>query len=466
MYKLIFIFICYDKMNRTAIVFLSNDRTLSIEPCINAFLKNNSIREHLYCIHQESILEKVDDIKYISINPANYKYIEQVIDTQAYDYLVLLPNQYIIDRPLPILESIEILIEDICQVQWISESVPEKQIPPILHHPFFRYDSYKQIFMNPAQDRTMDNISYSDYIQKKYYTTFCIVPSIIDIRLPELKTHIPIFRNTYYQRIYDQLYLKNGVGSVCQNYDLSKNTVLSNIPPVLSSEVTVVTGFIRVNHASKKHKYDYVSCANKTLSLPNPMVIYISQDLYEQVKEIRKNLGLLEKTKIVILQVSDFYMYDQKHRLDQCCLKNRSPYNNSLYIMAVNSRYSYLEKAIRNNYFGTDYYAWVDFGLNHIVNMDVIEPITYNDPLRVKIAWIARKNLTYNHKCLGGGIYVAHRDTMNILCRLHDIEFRYNLSLGHCVNDDKTLFFIFMKYPELFDIYYSGYNCLYEKLYT
>jgi hypothetical protein len=98
--------------------------------------------------------------------------------------------------------------------------------------------------------------------------------------------------------------------------------------------------------------------------------------------------------------------------------------------------------------------------------MDMIRPITYNNPLRVRIAWIARKNLSYNHKCLGGGIFVAHKDTMKILCKLHDIEFKYNLYLGHCVNDDKTLFFIYLNYPELFDIYFSGYNCLYERMFT
>lgn len=452
-------------MNQTAFVFLSTDRSLTIEPCISSFLETHSVRENLYCIHQDPITEKHESVTYLLAPPNDYKYIEQLINTAKYDYLVLLPNQYLFTKPLPLLESIENLKDDICQIQWTSSSIPEKQIPPILHHPFFRYDSYKQIFSEQIGDRTMDAISYSDYISKKYYTTFSLVPSMIDIRLPELKSQLPLYSHTIYQRIYDQMYLKNGVGSICMDQKLVTHTSYSDIEPE-NKEVTVVTAFIRVNNASKKHKYDYVACAKKTLSLPNPMVIYISEDLYEEVKKLRTELGFIEKTKIIILAVTDFYMYDQKERLDKCCSKNKSPYNNSLYIMAVNSRYSYLEKAIRNNYFCTDYYAWVDFGLNHIVNMDVIRPLTYNDPLHVKIAWIARKNLTYNHKCLGGGIYVAHRDIMNILCRLHDIEFRYNLALGHCVNDDKTLFFIFLKYPELFDIYCSGYNCLYEKLYS
>jgi hypothetical protein len=454
-------------MDKLAIVFLQTDISLSIENCISTFLENNKDLENIYCIHQTKIENKLENVKYILIQYENYKYIEQIIDVNLYDYLVLLPNNYIIDKALPLEMYINIFRDNLRlgQIQFLKDSLPYKHLPDIINHPIFRYQSYKQIFENPINHNIVDSVPYIDYINNNYYTVFKLEPSIINIQNTKLKTHIPIFPNTLYQRVYNILYTINNITSFNVDLELHKNTQSIEYTP-LKNQVTIVTAFIRVNNASKKHKYDYVECAKKTLSLPNPMVIYISEELYDTVKTIRSELGLLEKTKIITLTLNDFYMYDQKALLDKCCVKNKSPYNNSLYIMSVNSRYSYLEKAINSNYFNTEYYGWVDFGINHIVGMDPITEITYNNPLHVRIAWIARKNLDYNHKCLGGGIFIAHKHTMKHLCNLHDLEFRYNLSLGHCINDDKTLFFIFLKYPELFDIYFSGYNCLYEKLLT
>ena len=144
--------------------------------------------------------------------------------------------------------------------------------------------------------------------------------------------------------LVDSLIKQESLGTSLGRLDipLVKNTSYSE-DTIIEHEVTVVTAFIKVNNASKKHKYDYVECAKKTLSLPNPMVIYISEDLYEEVKQFRTELGLIDCTQLIILTVENFYMYSEKNLLDQCCMKNNSPYNNSLYIMSVNSRYSYLD---------------------------------------------------------------------------------------------------------------------------
>ncbi len=454
-------------MDNVAIIFIQTDRNLSIENCISSYVKHNPISaNHYYCIHQTPVENKIENIKYFSIQPERHKFIEQLIPVDNYDYLVLLPNEYIIETQISITDYLPYLNNNnIYQLQFIDIPNPSTNLQHIINTPEFRYDSYKQIFNLHVQNKSTDLINYNSYSNFTYNTIFRVVPSILNIQHPELQSNIPIFSNTIYQRHYNNIFISNHFSSISIELSINKNESLSNCQTI-QNEVTVVTGFIKVNNSVKKHKYDYVQCANKTLSLPNFMVIYISEDLYEDVKKIRYDLGLLEKTKIVILTIDDLYMYKEKSLIDECCSKNVSPYNNPLYIMAVNSRYSYLEKAIQNNYFKTDYFAWVDFGISHIVTMDNIKTITYDNPLKVRIAWIARKNLGYNHKCLGGGIFVAHKITMKILCKLHDIEFKYNLSLGHSINDDKTLFFIYLNNPELFDIYFSGYNCLYEKMFT
>ena len=56
-----------------------------------------------------------------------------------------------------------------------------------------------------------------------------------------------------------------------------------------------------------------------------------------------------------------------------------------------------------------------------------------------------------------GGVYMGHKYTMLKLINLHDYEFKQMMKFGHCINDDKLLYFIYQKYPELFDMFHSGY---------
>jgi hypothetical protein len=46
----------------------------------------------------------------------------------------------------------------------------------------------------------------------------------------------------------------------------------------------------------------------------------------------------------------------------------------------------------------------------------------------------------------------------------HDKQFKLQMEAGYCKNDDSTLFYMFMKNPELFDFYHSAYNILLLKL--
>ncbi len=80
--------------------------------------------------------------------------------------------------------------------------------------------------------------------------------------------------------------------------------------------------------------------------------------------------------------------------------------------------------------------------------------------MKLRIGWIARfkkNNFIYNHYVLGGGIYGGHKKIIKLICDLHDQIFIDNMELGYNCNDDKTLWFIFEQYPELFDTYFTGY---------
>jgi hypothetical protein len=238
--------------------------------------------------------------------------------------------------------------------------------------------------------------------------------------------------------------------------------------------ITIVTGFIdiKINRPAKSNTenqiYNYIEKSRDTLKIPQYMVIYCSEELINIVKKVREEYGLLNKTKIIKINLKDnLYMIDKINIIRENVKKNNPPYNIAEYILAVNSRYSYIEDAIKNNYFNTDYFAWVDFSASHIVTFPPNKKITYSSHDKIRIGWIARysnNQFTYNHHCLGGGIFVGYKEIMMELIKIHHTEFIKLMEMGYNINDDKLLFIIMEQNPYLFDTYFSDYKNLFIKL--
>jgi hypothetical protein len=238
--------------------------------------------------------------------------------------------------------------------------------------------------------------------------------------------------------------------------------------------ITIVTGFldIKINRPAKSNTvnqiYNYIEKSRDTLKIPQLMVIYCSEELISVVRKVREEYGLLNKTKIIKITIEDnLYMIDKIHIIRENVKKNNPPYDIAEYILAVNSRYSYIENAIKNNYFKTDYFAWIDFSASHIVTFPPHKKITYSSHDKIRIGWIARysnNEFTYNHHCLGGGIFVGYKEIMLELIKIHHKEFIKLMEMGYNINDDKLLFIIMEQNPYLFDTYFSDYKNLFIKL--
>ena len=72
--------------------------------------------------------------------------------------------------------------------------------------------------------------------------------------------------------------------------------------------------------------------------------------------------------------------------------------------------------------------------------------------------------MSYHHSAMGGGVFAGHKDIMLEFIKLHDIYFKKFMEFGYNINDDKLLFFMFEKHPELFDYYFSSYHDILLKL--
>lgn len=118
------------------------------------------------------------------------------------------------------------------------------------------------------------------------------------------------------------------------------------------------------------------------LSLRNFMVIFTDEASYSFIHKYRKNLGLMHKTKIHKIEISDLplyrYMDDAKRIIDtelksetfyktigEEAMKNHPEAKSAEYNVVVNSKTYFLHNTTTENPFETGHFVWIDAGYGH-----------------------------------------------------------------------------------------------------
>jgi len=387
-----------------------------------------------------------------------------------YDYLIFLDDTVKYDE-----DEINIYIEYL-----IENKLDQLYFNNLLLHQnntSSEYDIYKSMI---KCNKIFNNLTKED-VNHKNNTGFVpsyniLEPSIIRIKNFIIDTFY-LKKNKHIENMYWKLLEKN-------NFKIGYFPQPPPQPPPQPQPIifdnqsgdnlTIVSGFldIKIKRPAKNNTpaqlYDYIEKSRGTLQIPQYMVLYCSEELIDDVLKVREEYGLLDKTKIIKITLeNNLYMIHKLQKIRENVEKNTPPYNIPEYILAVNSRYGYIQNAIENNYFKTDYFAWVDFSASHIVNIPPNQKITYSSHDKIRIGWIARysnNKFVYNHYCLGGGIFVGYKEIMIELIKIHHKQFVELMDMGYNINDDKLLFIIMEQNPYLFDTYYSAYKNLFIRL--
>ena len=343
---------------------------------------------------------------------------------------------------------------------------------------YHKYELMKQIFTikdNPYENKFKKK-DYINYYNKLYdfEYKFKFEPSLVKTSVITKNENYFIFKNKTYENSisinilddYCSYYLNYEINRVF--YKEIRSKYINNI-----KNLTIVTGYLKLPHKRPPKKntndqiYEYMDKCSKTLSIDQNMVIFISEDIYEDVYNFRKNLNLLDKTKIIKIDLSYLYKYESINELKTITERNIKPYNDPYYILAVNTRYKYMKESIENNYFDNDYFCWLDFSASHIVDINENFKFNIKNDEQIRVGWIARmdkeKNFVFNHKALGGGVFGGYKNTLLEFIKIHDKEFNKLLEKGYMINDDRLLFFIYEKYPDMFNLYFSSYKNLVNK---
>lgn len=146
--------------------------------------------------------------------------------------------------------------------------------------------------------------------------------------------------------------------------------------------VTLVTALYDINRETKGdgRKFDeYLSWFSETLKLPSPMVIFVPSNLVSFVETHRKNLPTkiikqeLEKVPYYFLNQKIQNILNSKKYQEKIDSPNRVECKNSLYNVIIFSKFQWIQKSIKKNYFDTELFMWMDAGLSRFFHKEDLE---------------------------------------------------------------------------------------------
>lgn len=114
---------------------------------------------------------------------------------------------------------------------------------------------------------------------------------------------------------------------------------------------------------------NYLELGKSMLGVDLPMIIYTdSETIKEAIVAIRSDMA--DKTSVIMLPLEETIFYKDLGAIEEA-MKTHSIVNRNkkkdtpLYVILNNNKFDFLERAIAANPFATEYFLWMDFGIQH-----------------------------------------------------------------------------------------------------
>ena len=151
--------------------------------------------------------------------------------------------------------------------------------------------------------------------------------------------------------------------------------------------MTLVSSFF-TNVNQHRETEEYFIKGISILKSNIPKIIFTDKTMYEKIKEFEN-----EYTKIILKNKEEFYFYNYKNlKLD---LNTKTPLKDTLeYMFIMCIKTEIIRQAIEFNYFNTEQFIWVDFGIKHVFKcsdeefIKKIEELKHKKYEKVRIASI------------------------------------------------------------------------------
>jgi len=229
----------------------------------------------------------------------------------------------------------------------------------------------------------------------------------------------------------------------------------------------------------------YLELGRSTLlRLDLPLVFFTdNMRVYQEVVQQRTALKLMSKTLVVWLPFEETFFYRDKEilqeRIQSFPIHNRNAdKDTALYVIVNNNKFDYLDRAIAMNPFGTSYFLWMDYGIQHCASTppevwnalpaswgallhssgnEVVHQMKVHqvqkDPQQ---PWRDFFQTTYHH--IAGGCFGGHSTALQRYSCLFKEKLRQILEEGWYQLDEAIMTMISEEHRSLFRFWYGDYD--------
>jgi len=237
------------------------------------------------------------------------------------------------------------------------------------------------------------------------------------------------------------------------------------------NNITIVSGFLtNINQRASHDINKYIELGMLFLRAKIQKIIFVDKEMYEKIIEYEN-----EYTKIVLI---DRHQYDLYKYMNNMVLTNfslntdNSSKDTMEYMFTMCNKTEWIRQAIELNYFNTEQFIWVDFGIRYVFKrgddefVDIVESLHDKTYENIRMGNIWDLNCLYKFDILrditwyfAGGVFGGNKDKL--------IHFA-NLMKDKCLqimDQEKTImwevniwYLIYLENKELFDTFHCGHD--------
>lgn len=222
----------------------------------------------------------------------------------------------------------------------------------------------------------------------------------------------------------------------------------------------------------------YLDKGRFTLSLPLNLVIYCDEEQVSTIMNIRRDNGFENLTTICPLDLNNFELFELKDKIKEN--RTNKPYyndtnrNTPTYAALVACKFNILQHAIDNNYFNTEYFAWMDYGLSYVTGEMSHQLIRNLQLYREKVSFCymeyTPENIMLNNdeyykfgRCgTAAGFFTGKKDLLYLVCSEGAKKFRETVIQGYGHAEEQIVPLIYLEHNDWFEFFHGYYYQLFS----
>jgi len=160
---------------------------------------------------------------------------------------------------------------------------------------------------------------------------------------------------------------------------------------------TLVSAFI--SNINNRNLNKYYELGKLLLKTTLPKVIFVDIAMYNLIQEEDYDESI---TKLIVVDKSFLYMYDYADQLDNFNLNTDNKEKDTIdFMFMMCGKTEWINRAITLNYFNTDHFIWLDFGIRHVFKcsddefIEKINNMKYKTYDKIRVGRIWDLNIDY-----------------------------------------------------------------------